>query len=168
MMDKVHFKQGDCVEKCCSCKISTLVFINMKHTLRIIIDSPSYLQNLCFLNFYLVRLQPGIHPHPPLPLLSALLIWVTVMYELKSQYHEGTVCCCTMNYYLSNITDVFSAVPSSSVIFFVSSSGSVLQLTESAGQLHRTHSYTPPVSSPCGCLSDQQLPAISPTYIALP
>jgi hypothetical protein len=70
-MDKVHFKQGDYVEKLCSCKISTLlgtdsrfrnvgksqsdageipkrihtistlVFINMKHTLRIIIDSPS-------------------------------------------------------------------------------------------------------------------------------
>jgi len=41
VMDKVHFKQGDYVEKLCSCKISTLVFINMKHTLRIIIDSPS-------------------------------------------------------------------------------------------------------------------------------
>jgi hypothetical protein len=42
MTDKVHFKQGDYVEKLRSCKISTLVFINMKHTLRIIIDSPSY------------------------------------------------------------------------------------------------------------------------------
>jgi hypothetical protein len=40
-MDKVHFKQGDYVEKLCSCKISTLLFINMKHTLWII-DSPSY------------------------------------------------------------------------------------------------------------------------------
>jgi len=73
-----------------------------------------------------------------------------------------------MSYDLSYPTEVFSAVPSSSVFFFLSSSGSVLQLTESAGQLHRTHSYTPPVSSPCGCLSDQQLPAISPTYITLP
>jgi hypothetical protein len=42
MMDKVHFKQGDYVEKLSSCRISTLVFISMKHTLRIIIDSPSY------------------------------------------------------------------------------------------------------------------------------
>ena len=41
-MDKVHFNQGDYVEKLCSCKISTLVFINVKHTLRIIIDMPSY------------------------------------------------------------------------------------------------------------------------------
>jgi hypothetical protein len=41
VMDKVHFKQGDYVEKLCNCKISTLVFINMKHTLHIIIDSPS-------------------------------------------------------------------------------------------------------------------------------
>jgi len=36
-------KQGDCVEKLCSCKISALVFLNMKHTVRIIIDSPSYI-----------------------------------------------------------------------------------------------------------------------------
>jgi hypothetical protein len=43
-MDKVHFKQGDYVEKLSSCKISTLVFINMKNTLRIIIDAPSYLR----------------------------------------------------------------------------------------------------------------------------
>jgi hypothetical protein len=43
VMDKVHFKQGDYVEKLCSCKISTIVFINMKHTLRIIIDLPSYI-----------------------------------------------------------------------------------------------------------------------------
>jgi hypothetical protein len=43
MMDKVHFKQRDYVEKLFSYKISTVVFINMKHTLRIIIDSPSYL-----------------------------------------------------------------------------------------------------------------------------
>jgi hypothetical protein len=42
VMDKVHFKQGDYVEKLCSCKISTLVFINTKRTLRIIIDSPLY------------------------------------------------------------------------------------------------------------------------------
>jgi len=41
-MEKVHFKQGDYVEKLSSCKISTLVFINTKHTLRINIDSPSY------------------------------------------------------------------------------------------------------------------------------
>jgi hypothetical protein len=40
-------KQGDCVEKLCSCKISALVFINMKHTVRIIIDSPSYLHAFC-------------------------------------------------------------------------------------------------------------------------
>ena len=40
-MDKVHFKEQDYVEKLRSCKISTLVYINMKHTLRIIIDSPS-------------------------------------------------------------------------------------------------------------------------------
>ena len=33
-MEKVHFKQRDYVEKLCSCKISTLVFIDMKHTLR--------------------------------------------------------------------------------------------------------------------------------------
>ena len=46
VMDKVHFKQGDYVEKLCSCKISTLVFINMKHTLRIIIDSPSYINHV--------------------------------------------------------------------------------------------------------------------------
>jgi hypothetical protein len=38
-MDKVHFKQGDYVEKLCICKICTAVFINMEHTLRIIIDS---------------------------------------------------------------------------------------------------------------------------------
>ena len=36
-------KQGDCVEKLCSCKISALVFLNMKHTVRIIIDSLSYI-----------------------------------------------------------------------------------------------------------------------------
>ena len=43
VMDKVHcIKQGDYVEKLCSCKISVLVFINMKYTVRIIIDSPSY------------------------------------------------------------------------------------------------------------------------------
>ena len=47
-MGKVHFKQGNYVEKLCSCKISTLVFINMKHTLRIIIDSPSYLHVVIF------------------------------------------------------------------------------------------------------------------------
>ena len=35
-------KQGDCVEKLYSCKISALVFVNMKHIVRIIIDSPSY------------------------------------------------------------------------------------------------------------------------------
>jgi hypothetical protein len=52
MIDKVHFKQGDYVEKLCSCKISTLVFINMKHTLRIIIDSPSY--------FFFLALQPFV------------------------------------------------------------------------------------------------------------
>ena len=44
-MDKVHFMQGDYVEKLCSCNISTLVFTNMKHTLRIIIDSPSYINS---------------------------------------------------------------------------------------------------------------------------
>jgi len=38
---KCIVKQGDCVEKLCSCKISAIVFINMKHTVRIIIDSPS-------------------------------------------------------------------------------------------------------------------------------
>jgi len=32
-VDKVHFKQGDYVEKLCSCKISTLVFINTNHNI---------------------------------------------------------------------------------------------------------------------------------------
>jgi len=41
---KCVVKQGDCVEKLCSCKISALVFINTKHTVRIIIDSPSYIR----------------------------------------------------------------------------------------------------------------------------
>jgi len=51
----VHFKQGDYVDKLCSCKISTLVFINMKHTLRIIIDSPSYiLYEYTLLIYYLL------------------------------------------------------------------------------------------------------------------
>jgi len=36
-------KQGDCVHKLCGCKISALVFINVKHTVRIIIDSPSHI-----------------------------------------------------------------------------------------------------------------------------
>ena len=44
MMDKMHFKQGDYVEKLCGCRISTLVFINMKHTLQLITDSPSYIE----------------------------------------------------------------------------------------------------------------------------
>jgi hypothetical protein len=35
-------QQGDCVKKLCSCKIPALVFLNMKHTVRINIDSPSY------------------------------------------------------------------------------------------------------------------------------
>jgi hypothetical protein len=38
---KCIVKQEDCVEKLCSCKFSALVFLNMKHTVRIIIDSPS-------------------------------------------------------------------------------------------------------------------------------
>jgi hypothetical protein len=37
---KCIVKQGDYVKKLRSCKISALVFINMKHTVRIIIDSP--------------------------------------------------------------------------------------------------------------------------------
>ena len=41
---KCIVKKGDCVEKLCSCKISALVFLNMKHTVRIIIDSPSYIE----------------------------------------------------------------------------------------------------------------------------
>jgi hypothetical protein len=45
-MDKAHFKQGDYVAKLFSCKISTLVFINMKHTLQIIIDSLSYFKHI--------------------------------------------------------------------------------------------------------------------------
>jgi len=53
---KCVVKQGDCVEKLCSCKISALVFINMKHTVRIISDSPSYLSTYKIsetkLNFY--------------------------------------------------------------------------------------------------------------------
>jgi len=36
-------KQGDYVEKLCGCNISALVFVNMKHTVRIIIDSPPYI-----------------------------------------------------------------------------------------------------------------------------
>jgi hypothetical protein len=40
---KCIVKQGEYVEKLCSSKISALVFLNMKHTVRIIIDSPSYL-----------------------------------------------------------------------------------------------------------------------------
>jgi hypothetical protein len=43
---KCIVKQGDCVEKLCSCKISALVSLNMKHTVRIIIDSPSYFKYL--------------------------------------------------------------------------------------------------------------------------
>jgi hypothetical protein len=35
MMDKVHIKQGNMLK-------NYVVFINMKHTLQIIIDSPSY------------------------------------------------------------------------------------------------------------------------------
>jgi hypothetical protein len=39
---KCIVKQGNYVEKLCSCKISALVFLNMKHTMQIIIDSTSY------------------------------------------------------------------------------------------------------------------------------
>jgi hypothetical protein len=39
-MDKVHWKQGEYVEKWCT--ISTLVLINVKHTLQLIIDSALY------------------------------------------------------------------------------------------------------------------------------
>ena len=43
---KCIVKQGDYVEILCSCKISALVFVNIKCTLRIIIDSPSYVECL--------------------------------------------------------------------------------------------------------------------------
>jgi hypothetical protein len=42
-------KQGDCVEKLCSCKISAIVFLNMKHRVRIVIDSTSYIGIFVFL-----------------------------------------------------------------------------------------------------------------------
>jgi len=54
---KCILKQGDCVEKLCSCKISALVFINMKHTGQIIIDSPSYFQIVTWLAPELRRQQ---------------------------------------------------------------------------------------------------------------
>jgi hypothetical protein len=45
-------KQRDCVNKLCSCKISALVFLTMKHTVRIIIDSPSYNKNQQNVHFF--------------------------------------------------------------------------------------------------------------------
>jgi len=44
---KCIVKQGDCVEKLCGCKISALAFINMRRTVRIIIDSPLYIERFC-------------------------------------------------------------------------------------------------------------------------
>ena len=49
---KCIVKQGDCVEKLCSCKISALVFVNMKHTVRIIIHSHSYSLKNCVTRNY--------------------------------------------------------------------------------------------------------------------
>jgi len=43
-MDKVHFKQWVYVEKLCSYKISTLVFINMKHTLCYVLSQKPHKQ----------------------------------------------------------------------------------------------------------------------------
>jgi hypothetical protein len=42
---KCIVKQGGYGEKLCSCKISALVFLNIKHIVRTIIDSPSCIQN---------------------------------------------------------------------------------------------------------------------------
>jgi len=42
MQGTMSLKFKETVEKLCSCKTSALVFLNMKHTVRIIIDSPSY------------------------------------------------------------------------------------------------------------------------------
>ena len=82
-MDKVHFKQGDYTEKLCS-KISTLVFINMKHTLRIISDSPS-LFILILLLIWLFRLSHSfiIFWFYFVPLYIWLYIWYASVYFCK-------------------------------------------------------------------------------------
>jgi len=36
-----RLEQGEYVEKLCSCKISAIIFLNMKYRVRIMIDSPS-------------------------------------------------------------------------------------------------------------------------------
>ena len=54
---KCIVKQGNYVEKLSRCKISALVFLNMKHTVRIIIDSPSY-----FAHLHSIQTCSGVQP----------------------------------------------------------------------------------------------------------
>jgi hypothetical protein len=114
---KCIVKLGDYVEKLCSCKISALVFVNMKHTVRIIIDSPLYVilgrQHLnllliifyvtlyiCYINVYWVFIMTDDH-HDKSFLMVCFISIATEAFriaEMQCVYVCMCVCVCKAAY----------------------------------------------------------------------